>query len=223
MAAKVLIIEDEKKIADILDGFLQLDGYQTHMIHDGMLAINTIKQYQPDFIILDLMLPNLDGLTICKQVREFSEVPILMLTARVDEIDRLMGLDCGADDYVCKPFMPREVVARVKTILRRTTPQQTATTHLLSYQQIQLDSERFEVTIENQKIDLTPVEFNLLKILLEQIGKVQTREKLMQVCYPDGRIVSNRTIDSHIKNLRNKLGTANVLLHTIYGVGYKLE
>lgn len=223
MATKVLIIEDEKKIADILAGFLQLEGFESNMIHDGLEGILRVKQYQPDFIILDLMLPNIDGLTLCKQIRAFSDVPILMLTARVDEIDRLMGLDCGADDYVCKPFLPREVVARVKTILRRTQKHNKPSDNVIAYQTIKLDVERFVVTVSDDKIELTPVEFNLLKQLLSNIGKVQTREKLMQLCYPDGRIVSNRTIDSHIKNVRSKLSSANELLHTIYGIGYKIE
>jgi two-component system response regulator BaeR len=219
----VLIVEDEKKIADILDGFLRLEGYKTHIIHDGLQVIDTVKRELPDFIILDLMLPNIDGLTLCKKIRQFSQIPILMLTARIDEIDRLMGLDCGADDYVCKPFLPREVVARVKAILRRGQHDRSSGDKRLIYQQITLDAERFIVTVADNKIELTPVEFNLLKTLISHVGKVQTREKLMQVCYSDRRIVSNRTIDSHIKNLRNKLGVGSELLHTIYGVGYKLE
>lgn len=222
----VLIVEDEPKIAQILVDFLQLEGFQTSVLHDGAEAVKTIKTKQPDFVILDIMLPNKDGLSICKEVRQFSDVPVLMLTARVDEIDRLVGLGFGADDYVCKPFSPREVVARVQTILRRTQRQQTPNDNLVVYKTLALNHDRHECKLENKVIELTPVEFRLLKTLLEKPGSVFSRDKLMGTCYEDARIVSSRTIDSHMKNLRSKLATADSsesLLHSIYGVGYKIE
>ncbi|MDP5030380.1 MAG: response regulator [Paraglaciecola sp.] len=223
----VLIIEDEPKIARILADFLHIEGFKTQMLDDGLHAIEVIKRDNPDFIILDLMLPNKDGLTICKEVRQFSHVPILMLTARVDEIDRLMGLGFGADDYVCKPFSAREVVARVKAVLRRTQlPPSTKQEKTLSYQHIELHLERFQCLVNQQPVELTPVEFRLLHALVNKPGVVLSRDKLMHSCYEDGRIVSYRTIDSHMKNLRNKLAASlsdKELLHSVYGIGYKIE
>jgi two-component system response regulator BaeR len=227
----VLIVEDEVKIAQLLRDFFVADGFNATMIHDGKDVVEVIKEQEqkciaPDLIILDVMLPNKDGLTICKEIRQFSDIPILMLTARVDEIDRLMGLGLGADDYVCKPFSTREVVARVHAILKRTQAKSaTASVDLLRYQNITLDQQKFSCTVGDSKIQLTLVEFNLLKTLLSRPGHVFSRDKLMDASYEDSRIVSHRTIDSHMKNLRSKLSPFNAeeLIHTIYGVGYKLE
>lgn len=225
---QVLVVEDEPKIAQILVDFLSLEGFLTHVVHDGDEAEAAIKQVNPDCVILDLMLPGKDGLSICKDVRKFSHVPIIMLTARVDEIDRLMGLGFGADDYVCKPFSPREVVARVQALLRRAAlgaaAEKTAP-NILTFKHIRIDTERFECTINGSIIELTPVEFRLLKTLLGKPGTVFSREILMQRCYEDARIVSNRTIDSHMKNLRNKISLVDdpqPILQSVYGVGYKL-
>lgn len=223
----ILVIEDEPKIAQILVEFLQQENFNVEVIDDGLEAVEAVKSIQPRFVILDLMLPNKDGLTICKEVRQFSDVPILMLTARVDEIDRLMGLGFGADDYVCKPFSAREVVARVHTILRRSEVKSTKTTEeILSYQEITLNIERFQCTVNQLEVELTPVEFRILRCLISKPGFVQSRDKLMGSIYQDERIVSARTIDSHVKNLRSKLITAlggKNILHSIYGVGYKIE
>lgn len=223
----ILIVEDEPKIAQVLLEFLQQDNFTVEMLHDGRDAVNIIKQTQPRFVILDVMLPNKDGLTICKEVRQFSEVPILMLTARVDEIDRLMGLGFGADDYVCKPFSAREVVARVQAILRRVEPKPISQAeHTVSYQDISLNIERFQCLIKQKEVDLTPVEFRILQSLMSKPGVVRSREALMNTIYQDERIVSARTIDSHVKNLRSKIVNAldgENLVHSIYGVGYKIE
>jgi two-component system response regulator BaeR len=225
--ADILVIEDEPKIAQILLEFLQQENFVVKVVNDGLNAVEIIKTTQPRFVILDLMLPNKDGLTICKEVRQFSQVPILMLTARVDEIDRLMGLGFGADDYVCKPFSAREVVARVHTILRRSEIKVTQVTEeILSYQEISLNIERFQCTVKHHEVDLTPVEFRILRCLISKPGFVQSRDTLMGTIYQDDRIVSARTIDSHVKNLRSKLIKAldgKNLLHSIYGVGYKIE
>ncbi|MEM5496164.1 response regulator [Paraglaciecola mesophila] len=225
---QILIVEDEPKIAQILVDFLTIEGFATQVIHSGDEAEDAIRTKTPDCVILDLMLPGKDGLSICKDVRKFSQVPIIMLTARVDEIDRLMGLGFGADDYVCKPFSPREVVARIQAILRRaalTAPSSAVNTSILTFKHISLNIERFECVINEQVTELTPVEFRLLKTLMSRPGKVFSRESLMQSCYEDARIVSNRTIDSHMKNLRNKVALANdpqPILQSVYGVGYKL-
>lgn len=223
----ILIVEDEQKIANVLAEFLQAEGFKTTILLDGLHAVNTVKEKHFDLLILDIMLPHKDGLSICKEVRAFSQVPIIMLTARVDEIDRLMGLGFGADDYVCKPFSSREVVARVHAILRRTANQiQDPQANLVSYKGLLLDLARHECKVDNTPIELTPVEFKLLHTLISKPGVVHSREKLMGKCYDDSRIVSNRTIDSHMKNLRNKISAKenpSNLLHSIYGIGYKIE
>jgi len=172
-------------------------------------------------VLLDLMLPGKDGLAICREVRDFSTVPIIMVTARIEEIDRLLGLEIGADDYICKPFSPREVVARVKAVLRRTADGAPPGAGLL-----QLDELRYEARIADQPVALTAVEFQLLKLLAAEPGRIFSRNHLMDRIYPDHRIVSDRTIDSHIKKLRRKLETAAPeleIIHSVYGVGYKVE
>lgn len=224
---KIIIVEDEDKIAQILVDYLAKEGFKTFVLNDGTYAVETIKQTDPVFVILDLMLPGKDGLSICREVRQFSSVPILMLTARVDEIDRLLGLEMGADDYVCKPFLPREVVARVRTILRRVQQHPAVTTDdKIEYRGITLSPERFLCLIGEEELDLTPVEFRMLHALMSQPGRVYSRESLMKLSYQDDRIVSDRTIDSHIKNLRKKLAEVvgeEEIVHSIYGVGYKID
>nr|WP_153664147.1 MULTISPECIES: response regulator [Shewanella] len=224
---QILVIEDEPKIAKLLADYLALDGFETTILTEGTDAVDIIKASAPDVVILDLMLPGKDGITICKQVREFSNVPILMSTARVDEIDRLIGLNSGADDYICKPFLPKEVVARVKAILRRVQPHNVdhePTT--LVYRDVMLNQEKFQCQVNHHDVELTPIEFRMLQTLITKPGKVYSREVLMQASYKDQRIVSDRTIDSHIKNLRKKLAEytqENELIHSIYGVGYKVD
>lgn len=231
-SAHILIVDDEVKIAQILTDYLRNEGHQTSMLHSGGEVVDTIKETKPDFVILDLMLPEKDGMTICREVRQFSNVPIMMLTAKVDEIDRLMGLELGADDYVCKPFLPREVVARVKTILRRVQitqiPQEKEDKSdlLLCYRSIELQPEKYICQVSGERIELTPVEFRLLQTMVAHPGRVFSRDRLMEASYPDGRIVSDRTVDSHVKNLRKKVSAVSGsedLIHSIYGVGYKIE
>lgn len=224
-ALKVLVVEDEPKIVQILETFMEREGYEVSVLNDGADAVEVIKETEPGFVILDLMLPNKDGFTICKEVRQFSSVPIIMLTARVDEIDRLMGLEFGADDYVCKPFSPREIIARMRTILRRLEAT-VETEEELNYRGVKLNVDRFRCQVNDQEVELTPVEFRLLQTLVARPGVVHSREHLMKVCYLDERVVSTRTIDSHVKNLRSKLAKVldgQEMLHSIYGVGYKLE
>ena len=224
----VLIVEDEEKIAHILVDFFALEGFSTKVLHSGEQVISEVKQSSFSAIILDRMLPGVDGLTLCKQIRQFSNVPILMLTARIDEIDRLIGLDAGADDYICKPFSPREVVARVQVILRRTQTTSNISgggSRKLVFKDISLDLDAYVCERRNQTIELTPVEFRLLKAFIEKPGHVFSREQLMDKGYVDGRIVSNRTIDSHMKNLRHKLMQDDHTspLQAVYGIGYKLS
>lgn len=225
-AGHILIVEDEPKIAKLLADYLQSDGFVVSALHEGTDAVDTVKATELDFVILDLMLPGKDGLSICRELRQFSTVPIMMLTAKVDEIDRLIGLEIGADDYVCKPFSPREVVARVRSILRRTQhPVPVLREDILRYREITLEIDKYACTVSNAGVELTPVEFRLLRGLMERPGRVFSRDQLMNLCYADERVVSDRTIDTHIKNLRKKLEAHadRILIHSIYGVGYKID
>ncbi len=218
--AHILIVEDEEKLAKIMADYLQQAGYQTSILLDGLDVINTIKTRSIDLVLLDLMLPGKDGLTLCRELREFSDIAIIMLTARVEEIDCLLGLGIGADDYICKPYSPREVVARVKTILRRISPPALSFSRILT-----LDDDTYQVKVNQQVIELTAIEFNLLKILNKKPGRIYSRAQLIEMVYQDNRIVSERTIDSHIKKLRKKLNTLetdNELVQSVYSVGYKL-
>jgi len=221
MSQKILIVEDEQRLADLHRDYLQQTGYETEWLADGMTVVPWVRQNSPDLIMLDLMLPGKDGLEICKEIRSFSNVPIIMVTARVEEIDRLLGLELGADDYICKPFSPREVVARVKTVLRRSSQDSPQEKSILT-----LDQERYQATVRGQKLDLTAVEFQLLSILALHPGRIFSRNQLMDRIYTDRRIVCDRTIDSHIKKLRKKISSVAQdleLIHSIYGVGYKYE
>lgn len=224
---QILVVEDEHKIAQILVDYLQREGFAVTVLHEGTHAVEKVRALQPTFLVLDLMLPGKDGLAICREVRQFSSVPIMMLTAKVDEIDRLLGLELGADDYVCKPFSPREVVARIRTILRRVASRpEPHQENLLSYGDIKLSLDRFECTVREQKIDLTPVELKILQGFMSRPGHVFSRDRLMDMAYTDERVVSDRTIDTHVKNLRRKLATAladEEVIHSIYGVGYKID
>lgn len=220
--AKVLIVEDEKKLAALQHDYLTQSGFDTHQIHHGDDVLPWLQQHTADLILLDLMLPGKDGLTLCREIRQFSNVPIIMITARVEEIDRLLGLELGADDYICKPFSPREVVARVKTVLRRLPHQAQEVTS----QGLQLDQDKHRVSLHGQEIELTAIEFNLLTLLAKSPGQIYSRQQLIDNIYQDHRIVSERTIDSHIKKLRRKFNVASPeqeYVQSVYGVGYKLE
>jgi two-component system response regulator BaeR len=221
MKQTILIVEDEQRLADLHRDYLQQSGYETEWLAEGLPVVHWVKENSPVLILLDLMLPGKDGLEICKEIRSFSNVPIIMVTARVEEIDRLLGLELGADDYICKPFSPREVVARVKTVLRRSKPQSPYNNQALT-----VDGERYLATLLGQKLDLTAVEFQLLNILVKSPGRIFSRDQLMDRIYSDQRIVCDRTIDSHIKKLRKKIAAVAPeleLIHSIYGVGYKYE
>lgn len=217
----ILIIEDEAVIAGLLQDYLQREGYGTRCISHGDDAVAAVRQSMPELILLDVMLPGKSGMDICREVRQFSRVPIIMLTARVEEIDRLLGLELGADDYICKPFSPREVVARVKAVLRRTV-----TDDVLPAEGIEIDAGKYRIRIGDNVLDTTVVEFQLFRILVGAPGKVWSRAQLMDTIYPDHRIVSERTIDSHIKKLRKKIAQVlphREIIHSVYGVGYKFQ
>jgi len=215
---QILIVEDEAKLAALEADYLKAEGFEPHCIANGLEVVPWVRAHAPDLILLDLMLPGRDGLDLCRELRTFSDVPIVMVTARVEEIDRLIGLDLGADDYVCKPFSARELVARVKAILRRG--------RMPIGNSLVLDDERHTATLDGRELDLTPVEFRLLRTLASSPGRVFSRDKLLEHLYADHRVVTDRTVDAPVKNLRRKLEEARPgqeLVHSIYGVGYKLE
>ena len=254
-AARLLIVEDEPKLAALMARYLEAGGYRTTTLADGRLVVPKVRESRPDLILLDLMLPGRDGIEICRELRTFSDVPIIIVTARVEEIDRLLGLELGADDYVCKPFSPRELVARVRAILRRTrgdsrgphsppgraapAPGPSApadrpgealvvdwTNADLRPVRLSIDEDRHEVRLEDQVLELTPVEFRLLVILAAVPGRVLRRDGLLDRLYEDHRVVNDRTVDTHVKNLRRKLMQVvkdRDLIHSVYGIGYKFE
>lgn len=223
-ANRILIVEDEEKLAKLEADYLQNAGFATDSLAHGDAVVPWVKEHHPDLILLDLMLPGRDGLSICREIRSFSSTPIIMITARIEEIDRLLGLEMGADDYICKPFSPREMVARVKAVLRRLQAQ--TPDILTSALKLKLDPHSFRVLAEGQEIELTTVEFQLLQALHQQPGRIFSRSKLMDLIYQDQRIVSDRTIDSHIKKLRKKLTDLlpdQELIHSVYGAGYRYD
>jgi len=219
----VLIVEDEPKLAQVLVEYLTEAGYETQWLDDGSEVIPWVQQHQPDLMVLDLMLPGKDGLEICKEARSFSDVPIIMATARIEEIDRLIGLELGADDYLCKPYSPRELVARIKAIFRRIDFIQSGVTAPVG---LEIHEDRMEVRFDGRELTLTAVEFRLVSYLAANPGRVYSRGQLLDKLYDDYRVVSDRTVDSHIKNLRKKLSDIapdRDIIKSIYGVGYKLE
>lgn len=217
----VLVVEDDRKISELLLNYLRADGYEASPSYDGLDAVRLIRQCPPDVVILDWMLPSLDGVGVCKAVRAFSDVPILMLTARVDEEDRLLGLDTGADDYVCKPFAPREVVARVRSLVRRAEGRVTP-----SSKPWVVDEASFRISWLGQWLPLTRIEFMMLRLMLARPGRVFSREQLLSSVYDSQRDISDRVIDTHIKNLRKKVQAVDPscdCITSVYGVGYRFD
>lgn len=227
-ATDILVVEDEPKLAALLVDYLQAAGYAARVLTDGRDVVPAVRASPPALVLLDLMLPGQDGFEICRELRVFSGVPIIMMTARVEEIDRLLGLELGADDYICKPYSPREVVARVRAVLRRQAQQaaRLANPEAQAVPGLVIEPEAYRATLEGMALDLTPVEFRLLETLAAHPGRVFSRATLLERLYDDHRIVSDRTVDSHIKNLRRKLGEAapgRDLIQSVYGVGYRLD
>jgi len=217
-----MIVEDEPRLAAVLGDYLSNAGYTHNWVANGNDAIPAFHIEHPDLVLLDLTLPGRNGIEICRELRVQYTVPIIMITARVEEIDRLLGLEVGADDYVCKPFSPREVVARVKAVLRRNYPVQND----VLAPPIKIDEEMHRASIHGTVLDLTSVEFRLLCILHRSQGRVFSRDQLLNHLYSDHRVVNDRTIDSHVKNLRRKLaetGGDENWIKSIYGVGYRME
>jgi two-component system response regulator BaeR len=223
-AEHILVVEDEKKIAEILNDYLRNEGYNVSLVSRGDEVIEKVKSIQPALMLLDLMLPGLDGISICREIRKFSNLPIIIVTAKVEEIDRLIGLEMGADDYICKPFSPREVVARVKAVLRRARPSDAPQRLIVG--PIVLDENTRQVTIEDSILNLTPSEFGLLNVMIASPERVFSRGELLDRVQGYRFEGYDRTIDSHIKNLRKKIAEClpdKEVIQTIYGVGYKFS
>ncbi|WP_263262274.1 response regulator [Pseudomonas sp. RIT-PI-S] len=224
MEPPILIVEDEPKLAALLRDYLHAAGYPTLCLNNGLDVAPAVRAHQPRLLLLDLMLPGRDGLEVCREVRAFSPVPIIMLTARVEESDRLQGLDLGADDYICKPFSPREVVARVKAVLRRAPQPDAAASEAAP--RLMIDHDTYTASFDGIALDLTRVELRLLDTLAGAPGRVFSRDQLLDRLYPDRRVVTDRTVDSHVRNLRRKLALANATqdpIQSLYGVGYKWQ
>jgi two-component system response regulator BaeR len=224
MSRDILVVEDEIKITEILRDYLVSAGYRVSCLDRGDLVFAHVRQNSPSLILLDVMIPGMNGWDVCRSIRQFSNVPIIMITARVEEIDRLLGLELGADDYICKPFSPREVVARVNAVLRRIYSPQAQKT--LEAAGLVMTEETRQVLAGGAELKLTPCEYNLLKMLLSRPDRIFSRNELINVVQGYDFEGYDRTIDSHVKNLRKKIGKylpEQEIISTIYGVGYKLN
>ena len=225
MTQKILVVDDEFEIVKVVRAYLEQSGFRVITAGDGQLALAAFRHERPDLVILDLNLPLIDGLDVCRTIRRESNTPVIMLTARVEETDRLIGLEIGADDYIVKPFSPREVVARVRTVLRRSTsaPEQPS---LMTSGALSIDPLKHEVQLQGRSIDLTPSEFNILLTMASQPGRAFSRMDLLDAAQGEAYEGYERSIDVHIKNLRQKLGDeprAPTYILTVYGVGYKFN
>jgi len=220
----ILIVEDDDRIAEVLKNYFEAANFKVLVLDDGDTVISNVQTSPPDLILLDIRLPDKDGMTICREIRSFSNVPIIMVTAMVEEIDRLLGLELGADDYICKPFIPREVVARAKAVLRRTHPEHEE--NKLVVGSLIMDERRHKVTVGGYDIYLTPIEYQLLRIMMSASDRVFTRNDFISKIQGYNYDGYDRTIDNHIKNLRKKINdhiAGHEMIHTVFGVGYKIS
>jgi two-component system response regulator BaeR len=225
----ILVVEDEIKIANLLADYLKNAGFGVTVLNHGDRVLSLVQSNPPDLLLLDVMLPGKDGMEICREIRKFSNIPIIMITARVEEIDRIVGLEIGADDYICKPFSPREVVARVKALLRRVyteTEGKQPNGKKIVFESIVLDKETHIVSVNDKALNLTPSEFGLLQIMMEHPNRVYSRNEMINRVLGYSFDGYDRTIDTHIKNLRKKISDVlpdQEIIHTVYGIGYKIS
>ena len=219
----ILVVEDESSIASFVSLYLKNAGYVVRTAATGIDAISEANAYSPALIVLDLMLPDIDGIEVCKRLRQNSDVPILMLTARDEDIDKIIGLEVGADDYLTKPFNPRELVARIKSILRRSSPERRELeTEVIVHGDLRVDAGRREAKVSGEEVQLAPKEFDLLWELLDHRGLVLTRDQLLERVWGYTFAGDTRTVDVHVRQLRRKLGEASPIV-TVWGVGYKVS
>jgi two-component system alkaline phosphatase synthesis response regulator PhoP len=224
MPKKILVIDDEPKIVEICQDYLKAAGFEVVSASDGLKGLAAARYEKPDLVVLDLMMPGMDGLDVCRNLRRDSNTPIIMLTARVEESDKLVGLELGADDYITKPFSPRELVARVRVVLRRASGDPTS--EIIRVGEVSLDRTRYEATLPEKTILLTPTEFEIFATLMSQPGRIFSRAQLLTAVHGIAFESYERAIDSHIRNLRRKLETASGearYIVTVHGVGYKFE
>ncbi len=222
---RILVVEDEPKLAGLLQTYLEAAGYEARCTGDGLAVMPLIEDWPPDLVLLDLMLPGRDGLELCRDIRARTSIPVIMVTARTEEIDRLLGLELGADDYICKPYSPREVVARVKAVLRRSAADP-APAQAREVGGLDIDEGAWSARLDGVALDLTQVEFRLLVLLASQPGRIFSRDQVLDGLYDDRRVVTDRAVDSHVKNLRRKLAAVRPdeeLIRSVYGVGYRLD
>jgi len=222
--ASILIVEDEIALAEVVRDYLLTEGMSVEMLSTGAGAVELAQAKQYDLIILDLMLPAVDGLTICRDLRKTLDVPIIMTTAKVEEIDRLLGLELGADDYLCKPYSPRELVARVRAVLRR-RPIGKPTESPVTNDRLIINGDRWQATLDGSQLDLTRREFSVLQALASRPGRVFSRDQLLSLAFPDDTEVFDRTVDSHIRNIRRKIASVSTWdpIRSVYGVGYAYD
>jgi two-component system, OmpR family, response regulator RegX3 len=221
--ANILVVEDEVSLAETVAYNLQAEGFRVQVAHDGPMALARFRETKPDLVILDIMLPGLDGIEVCKRIRKDSDVPVIMLTAKAREIDKVVGLEVGADDYVTKPFGMMELIARVRAALRRTT-KPTETEPVLARHGVQLDVSRHQVTVDGQIVEMRPKEFDLLRMLMTNAGRVVDRSSLLDAVWGEDEFIDTRTLDVHVRRLRQKMeidaGNPTRVL-TVRGIGYK--
>lgn len=228
---KILIVEDEADLAALICDYATAHGFAAQVIHNGAAALAHLKTQPVDFLILDLMLPDLDGLSLCRELRTFSSIPVIMVTAKVEEIDRILGLEIGADDYLCKPFSPRELMARIKTILKRTEPSISVSVSVSQASPtktptLEIDQQARRITLQSQALELTRSEYLILVHFATHVGQVFSRAQLLDIANQDSLDTTDRAIDSHIKNLRKKLNQIvpnTTPIHSIYGLGYRFD
>lgn len=226
LANRILIVEDEAKILQAVADFLKGEGFQVTALDDARQASAMALSGDFDLVVLDLMMPHLNGLEVCREIRRTSNIPVIMLTARSDEVDKLLGLEMGADDYITKPFSPRELAARIRAVLRRTGRQTPSRDEMLKVGPVSIDVIRFEAWMEGAPLSLTPSEFKILQLMMEHPGQVFSRLQLLENVYGDAYEGYERTIDTHISNLRRKLdrdADGPSLIRSVYGVGYKFS
>ena len=219
---RVLIVEDEVDLAELLLQLLHAEGMAVHVLNEGSEAVDWVRNHSPDVVLLDIMLPGKDGIAICREIREFSEIPIIMTTAKIEEVDRLVGFETGATDYICKPYSSREVIARIKSLVRL---------YKCGYgrdgnDSLVLDGDNLRASYKEKTIELSRTEYNLLSLLMNHSDRIYTRARIIEEVYADHRIVTERNVDSHIKNLRKKLaelGSGRDFIRSVYGAGYRFE
>ncbi|MCG7587918.1 response regulator [Photobacterium sp. OFAV2-7] len=219
----ILIVEDEANIAEVLIAYCENEGFRVTHLSSGQGVVEYVKENSVDLMLLDLMLPHVDGLSICKEIRSFSQLAIIMVTAKHEEIDRLLGLEFGADDYICKPFSPREVVARIKAVLRRFNG---ASNTVIKQSGFTLEPDKYKLSFKDELVELTPIEFKIFELLLTNVERVFTRDNILNRVYSDTTGISDRNIDTHIKNIRKKINIVceeSSPIASVYGVGYKFK